>query len=67
MLDEPILRLRQHCIVKGRNRDTAWFAMLDTDWRKIRENFQAVLYDPACRESLTALNAPLVSTVPPGG
>ncbi len=57
---------RQHCIVKGRNRDTAWFAMLDTDWPKIRENFEAVLYDPACRESLTALNAPYVA-VPPGG
>ena len=58
---------RQHCIVKGRNRDTAWFAMLDTNWPRIRANFEAVLYDPACRESLTALNAPLTSTVPPGG
>ena len=23
---------RQHMIVKGRNRDTAWFAMLDSEW-----------------------------------
>lgn len=23
---------RQHMIVKGRNRDTAWYAMLDRDW-----------------------------------
>ena len=23
---------RQHMIVKGRSRDTAWFAMLDTEW-----------------------------------
>ena len=23
---------RQHMIVKGRNRDTAWFAMTDSDW-----------------------------------
>jgi hypothetical protein len=23
---------RQHMIVKGRNRDTAWFAMLDREW-----------------------------------
>ena len=46
--------------------NTAWFAMLDTDWPKIRENFAAVLYDPACRESLTDLNAPYVA-VPPGG
>jgi hypothetical protein len=24
---------RQHAIVKGKNRDTAWFALLDCDWR----------------------------------
>jgi RimJ/RimL family protein N-acetyltransferase len=23
---------RQHLIIKGRNRDTAWFSMLDTEW-----------------------------------
>ena len=23
---------RQHMVVKGRNRDTAWFALLDRDW-----------------------------------
>jgi RimJ/RimL family protein N-acetyltransferase len=41
---------RQHMIVKGRNRDTAWFAMLDSEWpsRKLAferwlepENFDA--------------------------
>ena len=31
---------RQHMIVKGRNRDTAWFAMLDTEWPRMRANFQ---------------------------
>ena len=51
----------------GRNRDTAWFAMLDSDWPEIRKNFEAVLYDPACRESLTALNARLVKALPPRG
>ena len=56
---------RQHRIVRGRNRDTAWFAMLDTDWPQIRENFEAVLYDPACRESLRVLNAPHVRALPP--
>ena len=56
---------RQHCIVKGRNRNTAWFAMLDTNWPRFRENFEAVLYDPACRKSLTVLNRPHV-TPPPG-
>ena len=27
---------RQHYIIKGRNRDTAWFAMLDRDWPAIK-------------------------------
>ena len=30
---------RQHMIVKGRSRDTAWFAMLDTDWPKRKQEF----------------------------
>ena len=34
---------RQHLIVKGRNRDTAWFAMLDKDWHRIRAGFEAWL------------------------
>ncbi|MCY4600620.1 MAG: GNAT family protein [Acidobacteria bacterium] len=58
---------RQHRIVRGRNRDTAWFAMLDSDWPRIRENFEAVLYDPACPESLRVLNEPHVRTRPPSG
>lgn len=35
----------QHQIVKGRNRDTAWFAITDGRWPKIREAFEAWL-DP---------------------
>jgi len=31
---------RQHMIVKGRNRDTAWFAMLDRDWPARRAAFE---------------------------
>lgn len=31
---------RQHMIVKGRNRDTAWFAMLDSEWPERREAFE---------------------------
>ena len=34
---------RQHFIVKGRNRDTAWFAMLDKDWHRVRAGFEAWL------------------------
>ncbi|MFI5017515.1 MAG: GNAT family N-acetyltransferase, partial [Dongiales bacterium] len=36
---------RQHMIVKGRNRDTAWYAMIDRDWPAIRQAFEAWL-DP---------------------
>lgn len=31
---------RQHMIVKGRNRDTAWFAMLDKEWPLRQDNFE---------------------------
>lgn len=31
---------RQHMIVKGRNRDTAWFSMLDREWPGRREAFE---------------------------
>ncbi len=34
---------RQHMIVKGRNRDTAWFAMIDKDWPVLRTAFDAWL------------------------
>ena len=34
---------RQHYIIKGRNRDTAWFAMLDIEWPKAKEAFEAWL------------------------
>ncbi len=34
---------RQHMIIKGRNRDTAWFAMIDSDWPKVRAGFEAWL------------------------
>lgn len=31
---------RQHMIVKGRNRDTAWFSMLDGEWPARKERFE---------------------------
>lgn len=34
---------RQHLWVKGRNRDTAWFAIIDGDWPRIRAGFDAWL------------------------
>lgn len=32
--------MRQHMIAKGRNRDTAWYAMLDSDWPRVRAAFE---------------------------
>lgn len=37
---------RQHMVVKGKNRDTAWYAMIDKDWPTIRRAFEEWL-DPA--------------------
>ncbi len=36
----------QHMVVKGRNRDTAWFAMLDHEWPERKRAFESWL-DPA--------------------
>jgi len=45
---------RQHMIVKGRNRDTAWFSMLNTEWPARRAAFEAWLaaenFDPEGRQ-----------------
>ena len=32
---------RQHMVVKGSNRDTAWFAMTDGDWPALRAAYLA--------------------------
>jgi len=34
---------RQHMVVKDRNRDTAWFSMLDSEWPAARDAFDAWL------------------------
>jgi RimJ/RimL family protein N-acetyltransferase len=31
---------RQHMIIKGRNRDTAWFSMLDSEWPRRKAAFE---------------------------
>jgi len=45
---------RQHMVVKGRNRDTAWFALLDHEWPAARAALDAWLdpanFDPAGRQ-----------------
>lgn len=54
---------RQHMIIKGHNRDTAWFSMLDSEWPKLKAVFERWL-DPANfdasgrqRMSLSTLNS----------
>jgi RimJ/RimL family protein N-acetyltransferase len=34
---------RQHMVVKGENRDTAWFAIIDRDWARLKAGYQAWL------------------------
>jgi RimJ/RimL family protein N-acetyltransferase len=53
---------RQHMIVKSRNRDTAWFSIIDSEWPARKANFERWLapenFDSEGRQkvSLTALN-----------
>jgi RimJ/RimL family protein N-acetyltransferase len=53
---------RQHMVVKGRSRDTAWFSMIDAEWPKRKEAFATWLrpsnFDEEGRQktSLSALN-----------
>jgi RimJ/RimL family protein N-acetyltransferase len=53
---------RQHMIIKGRNRDTVWYSMLDSEWPKRKAAFERWL-DPSNfdadgrqRVSLSAMN-----------
>jgi RimJ/RimL family protein N-acetyltransferase len=54
---------RQHMVVKGRNRDTAWYAIVDGDWPAVRAAFEDWLapgnFDEAGRQrrSLRAMRA----------
>ncbi|MGV3661904.1 MAG: GNAT family N-acetyltransferase [Prosthecobacter sp.] len=54
---------RQAVVVKGRNRDTAWFSIIDTEWPALREAFQRWLAqenfdaDGVQRERLSELTA----------
>jgi len=58
---------RQATIVKGRNRDTAWFSVIDRDWPALRSSY-ATWLDPANFDThgqqqhrLSDLTAPLVA------
>jgi RimJ/RimL family protein N-acetyltransferase len=53
---------RQHMIIKGRNRDTAWFSMLDSEWPQRKAAFERWRdpsnFDPNGQQkvSLSAMN-----------
>lgn len=46
---------RQHMIVKGQNRDTAWFSMLDTEWPARKVEFERWLHPSNFTEDGTQL------------
>ena len=58
---------RQMTISKGRNRDTAWFAIIDKDWQVIQKCFHQFLSDIKLDEkskySLSSLTKPLLYKV----
>lgn len=62
---------RQALVVKGRNRDTAWFSVIDREWPALRRAFDTWLapenFDAGGqqRQSLSSLTAPLVETRDP--
>jgi RimJ/RimL family protein N-acetyltransferase len=49
---------RQHMIVKGENRDTAWFAMLDGDWPRLKAEYERWL-DPSNFDDAGTQRTPL--------
>lgn len=49
---------RQHMVIKGVNRDTAWFGMMDHEWPTVKRNFER--YFTASDLSLAALNKPII-------
>jgi RimJ/RimL family protein N-acetyltransferase len=48
---------RQHMVVKGQNRDTAWFSITDAEWPALRTSYQRWLspdnFDVEGRQSRT--------------
>jgi RimJ/RimL family protein N-acetyltransferase len=53
---------RSHLVVKGRNRDTAWYAITDEDWPPIRAGFEAWL-SPANFDAEGSQKRPLAELI----
>ncbi len=64
---------RQHMIIKGRNRDTAWYAMMDHEWPSVGAGFERWLapenFDAAGRQpqKLVTIAARSDIALPPAG
>jgi RimJ/RimL family protein N-acetyltransferase len=54
---------RNHMVVKGRSRDTAWFAMTDSDWRRLGPGYAAWLAETGDGQQ----RRPLAAHLPPAG
>jgi hypothetical protein len=52
-------------VVKGRNRDSAWFAVLDREWPAVRAAFERWL-DPANFDAAGRLRTSLSAFMPEG-
>ena len=56
---------RNHMVIKGRNRDTAWYAIIEEEWPPLRSAFEIWLddenfdHDGIQKQSLSALTATL--------
>lgn len=55
---------RNHMVIKGRSRNTAWFSITDTEWPAIRDTFNAWL-DPANFDEQGAQKKRLADLMPP--
>ncbi len=53
---------RHHMVVKGKNRDTAWFSMLDSEWPERKGDFERYFANPGL--SLTKLHGRQEQSLP---
>lgn len=53
---------RQHMIIKSKNRDTAWYSMIDTEWPERKARFERWLeagnFDPQARQRIALSEIP---------
>lgn len=47
---------RQHRVIKGRNRDTAWYAIIDSEWPQLKASYEAWLHPDNFDENQRQIN-----------